>query len=593
VPPKKDDRLQVPEDLTGSTADELKSLLEGLTAKFDELMDSDEVTGDSLAEAERLADSIAKVKGEQETRAAAQAELNAKREEIRARVHESGAPESEQPEVPASEAEQTDEEGEVAPVPAQAAAPAVDTTAIAASVAGAIGKALAPVLERLAPAPTAREVSLARAQAVAPRTPVPAGSKLVITAGGSNPKLQQGRRIDDMAALGEAFFHTSKAVPRTATGQVGGVLVASLQNEFEHVIDDGRELSPNEWKDLLHSVITDEAKEALVAGGGWCAPSTIRYDFFNVACEDGLIDLPTIGITRGGIRFPTSPSMADVFTGTFTSATNPWLWTETDDIVTVTGGPNKPCIRVPCPSFNEVRLECYGVCLTAGNLTDNAYPEATQNFLRLLLSAHEHAMNQRFIQSMVALTTAPVVSGGGGTDANAISIDLPANLEWNAIDYRARYGMCETDVLEAVFPYWLRAVIRADIAGRTGRDQIDVSDAEINGLFTTRGVRPQWVKDWQVRGTNQPGGATPTTLYPASVDYMLYAAGTFVKGNGMSLDLGVVRDSVLNAENDHTAAWSEECHLIARVGHEARLYRQAICAAGRTGAAAITDCRTS
>src|SRR3546814_13655235 len=95
--------------------------------------------------------------------------------------------------------------------------------------------------------------------------------------------------------------------------------------------------------------------QALVAGGGWCAPSEIRYDFFNIACEDGMIDLPTVGISRGGIQFPVSPSLADAlgggtafggFAATFSNTSNPWLWTEADYILTVTGATNQPCLRV-------------------------------------------------------------------------------------------------------------------------------------------------------------------------------------------------------------------------------------------------------
>ena len=78
--------------------------------------------------------------------------------------------------------------------------------------------------------------------------------------------------------------------------------------------------------------------------------------------------------------------------------------------------------------------------------------------------------------------------------------------------------------------------------------------------------------DWQIRGASQLGNATAMTAWPTTVTAMLYAAGTFVKGNGLTLDLGVVRDSTLNAENDYTAAWSEECHLVARIGHESRQY---------------------
>jgi hypothetical protein len=56
----------------------------------------------------------------------------------------------------------------------------------------------------------------------------------------------------------------------------------------------------------------------------------------------------------------------------------------------------------------------------------------------------------------------------------------------------------------------------------------------------------------------------------------------------MTLDLGVTRDSVLNAENDHTAAWTEDCRLIAKIGHESRVVTIDTDNAGETGAANIT-----
>ncbi len=58
----------------------------------------------------------------------------------------------------------------------------------------------------------------------------------------------------------------------------------------------------------------------------------------------------------------------------------------------------------------------------------------------------------------------------------------------------------------------------------------------------------------------------------------------------MTLNLGVVRDSVLNAENDHTALWTEECHLIAKVGHEIKQGRVFLCADGTTGASDLVNC---
>jgi hypothetical protein len=149
--------------------------------------------------------------------------------------------------------------------------------------------------------------------------------------------------------------------------------------------------------------------------------------------------------------------------------------------------------------------------------------------------------------------------------------------------------MCEDDVLESVAPFWVKAVIRADLAWRTGVDVRQVPDGEIDGHFNAINVRVQWVNDWQVRGSGQFGNATEMDEWPTSATFMVYAAGTFIKGNGLSLDLGVVRDSTLNETNDHTAAWSEECHLIAKVGHESRQYTINFCVNGKTGGQLAAD----
>jgi len=42
----------------------------------------------------------------------------------------------------------------------------------------------------------------------------------------------------------------------------------------------------------------------------------------------------------------------------------------------------------------------------------------------------------------------------------------------------------------------------------------------------------------------------------------------------------------LEAENDYTAAWTEECNLIALVGHSSRIYPINFAVTGQTGAAA-------
>jgi hypothetical protein len=576
---KPEELVNVPQDLTLITDDsELSALQVQVVAEFDRVQGLDSVTPESLQYALKLTEGLDRIRAElavRESRAETLANIEktkmlAQADTLAARVHGS------------KNADGT---------PVEAAKP-IDADSIAAAASRGTTQALIQVMgERLGGrgnlVAAGRGGQLGDTQKFAPPGNKPQRAKLAITASVDIPGVARGDSVNNIDGLVDVFTRKAKSMPIQTGNQQ---LVASIRNEFENTVDD--RTNPGQIGELFRHLTSDDKKDALVAAGGWCAPSEVRYDFFNIACEAGLVDLPTFGVSRGGIRFPVSPSLADVFGGAFggfstgfSVTSNPWLWTEDSDIAAVTGSPEKPCIRVPCPSFSEQRLECYGVCLTAGNLTDDAYPEATSNFLRLLMASHAHAMNGRFLQIMAANSTAAVATGSYAVTGQPVYQQVFGGIALGATDYRARYGMCSEDILEAIVPYWVRDEIRADLAWRTGVMPEQVTNAEIDAHFNVINVRVQWVNDFQVRGAGQFGNATAMTAWPTTATIMIYAAGTFILGNGLSLDLGVVRDSVLNETNDHTAAWSEECHLIAKVGHESRRYTITFAVNGRTGSA--------
>ncbi len=578
-----DELVTVPQDLTLVSDEDLAQLEAKVTAEFTRINEGD-VSPESLEYMLQLAEDLDRIRSEnsardqRRTEAAKLADLkmHEQKKALEARVKGVSADPV------------TRDESEVSKEYAGAIAKAAAEGATAALVA-ALGDDKRGGRDFSAISEKATK-SLSAARRHAPSVNLPK-AKLQVQAGVDIPGIARGGELSTLESVTDAFHRRAKGMP-DSRGQLREELVCTIKNQFEHTVDD--RTSPAQVEELFSFLRSRDKQEALVAGGGWCAPSEIRYDFFNVACESGLIDLPTFGVSRGGIRYPVSPSIADAFGSnalapfnvSFTNTSVPWLWTEADDILTITGTTNKPTMRVPCPTFSENRLECYGVTLTAGNLTDDAYPEATQNTLRLLMSAHAHAMNARIISLMVTNSTA-AITGISGT--NPVYQQVLDGVDMAATDYRARYAMCDDDVLELVVPYWLKAVIRADLAWRAGTaDLLSVSDAQIVGYFADRNVRPQFINDWQVRGSGQFGGTTAVVAWPTSVNVMLYAAGTFLLGNGLSLDLGVIRDSVLNAENDFTAAWSEECHLLARVGHESRLYTIGFNVKGATSAT-LTD----
>jgi len=562
------DVYKLPEDGVSSLSDlDLEANLAAAVRSFKAVSATTTVTSSTLPNLRDLKASIAALKAEQAERLAAAEAAAAEIDQLSAEVF--GEPEGETEEVEAS--------AEAEPV----AEPEVEAPKAEVAVTASVRR---PTLDLSAV--RARQSGQGFTRYIQPEQP----EGIQIVASVDVPGFRPGQEFQ-LADITEGAMRRATGL-KTAGGGTGMVASYTLPFASDLVVNDAS--SAPEGSVALERAIDQRRLNGgdLVAAGGWCAPSETRYDFFNIACESGLIDLPTFGVTRGGIEFPVSPSLADAlgggtafagFAATLSNTSTPFLWTEADDIAAATGSPTKPCIRVPCPDFDEERLEAYGYCLTAGNLTDDAYPEATQNTLQLLMAAHAHVINARLIALMLARSTsATSITGGAATDAAAPRIYNAVGLA--ATDYRARFGMCIDDVLEVVFPYWVRDVIQADLAWKAGVELGDIPLEEVNRYFTARNIAVQWVNDWQVRGASQFGNATKMTAWPTTADFLIYAAGTFVHGQGMTLDLGVIRDSVLNETNDHTAAWSEEAHLIAKVGHESRRYTVGFNVNGSTSA---------
>jgi hypothetical protein len=434
-----------------------------------------------------------------------------------------------------------------------------------------------------------RHIRLADIARHAPDAKVPVSrTEPVIIASAEINGFTQGGRINGYAELARAVHNRAKSMSVEKAGRAASrKIVASLQREYTYTI--GRQPSAEEISEILR-LATDV--EALVASGGWCRPSEFSTDFFNVVAEAGMLDLPSVGTAEsGGIQMPTSPSFGDVI-----DSPGLWTWTETNDIDALSSDSIiKPCVRVPCPDFLDVRLACDGLCVTAGNLQDWSWPQSIQNFLRLLMAARAHLTNANIIQILIDGGTEPDDIGPSipvdhtGLIGNAASA-LLQSIELSAIDYRTKYRMNPDAILEVVLPQWIVGPFKADLANRTGVENfLAISNAQVANWLNSKNVRAQFVQDWQTDLAGEIGGPDPATTWPDTADYLIYAPGTFVRANGLQLDLGVVRDSVLNETNDHTAAWMEDCYLIHKPGHESRVVTVDLCTAGMTGEASL-DC---
>lgn len=516
----------VPAELNTVQNEELAALQDSLIKEFDALMDSDDTDVTVLSE---IADAVDAVRAEISARAEAQAKAAEEKAALKDRIHA---------EIVAVEEEIIEEEVAVEEAVEEAEAVEVEAESERELV--------------TASAPKAPSASAVRRHTPAPEAPKAQGPEVVITAAADVPGYAGGQTI---GLIDVARAMHSKA--RTLNDRSPRVPVA----QFSVPIPSDNKVGA----DLAHNldVIDRVTKPSALTAAGWCAPSTNLYELFAIDAGDGLIDLPTVQVTRGGLNVPN-------FVGYGAADDGLWTWTEDsrDDEET------KPCLYIPCPDFTDYRLEAEGLCITAGNLTDRAYPELTQRFVQLALNSHLHRLS--------AAIVAKITGGATGVSMNAVNSSAAGSIlnavDLQVADYRSQYRMSVNSVLEAVFPLWTRELIRADLAMRNGVNLTNVSDADIDAHFATRKVRAQFVHDYQPLF-----GMGPAVEWPATVSFLVYAAGAYVRGDGGTIDLGVVRDSVLNATNDYTAAWTEQLYLVAKVGPTAREVEVTLAVDGTTG----------
>lgn len=326
---------------------------------------------------------------------------------------------------------------------------------------------------------------------------------------------------------------------------------------------------------------------SLIASGGWCAPSETMYDMVETETRDGMFSLPEVGVRRGGIRFTRGPSFQDIY-----ASITGFAFTEDEAIdgkfePGVSGnvvGP-KPCQEIACADFEEIRLDVEGLCLTADILQARGYPELQARTVRGALIAREHRTNALLVNAVETGSTAVTFPQQGGAAASILGA-----IELQVAQYRAVHRLGLNQVLEAVFPFWVRGVIRADLAQRAGVDLVSVPDARILDWFRERGIAAQFTYNWQDLAATS---AANSTAWPSSIKFLLYLAGTWVRGSQEVITIENLYDSVLLGENKFTALFVEDGWAAIKRGHDSRVVEVPLCLDGAVGQAVAFECDTT
>jgi hypothetical protein len=440
--------------------------------------------------------------------------------------------------------------------------------------------------------------------------PAPAATEEAAVVASASPEMRQGYRFSGVPARPKKHepvveganvieLRASAGIEGIGEGEVldrEGLAVATI-NKLRRFVSTPRGFSEKvvvasaDWSDLYpeerkvygDSVQADNEKlravrgpEALVAAGGWCAPSEIRYDIGALGTTQRPVRdaLTAFNATRGGLRyFPDISIAATDVTGGITHLTE-----EQDEGGTFT----KDCIVVECPVDSEVRADIIATCLQAGNLASIAFPELIAAWQDLLGVAAARTRDSLLLDAIKADPQTKLVTETA--QAYGAYDGLVYNLVRMAAGYRNRHRLTDDAVLRSLAPAWLADLIVADFVARQFPVE-SLTRAGVAALIQRQtNVAVDWYLDSSADGEQyfaaQNDGADIVD-FPDIAELYLWPEGGILFVDQGELNIGLVRDSILNETND-VRFFAETFENAAVIAAEAFVGRFTLCPSGTT-----------
>lgn len=444
-----------------------------------------------------------------------------------------------------------------------------DAAAAADEAAADAGEAAAETTETAAEPVTAsaeRRLHRRPPRAGRSRQPIPSaeeiGAQLVASAGIRG--IEPGMPLD-RDAMARALIETHRVTSARGPGVEERVVVASAHYEYP----EERRLGDNaaENTERIESVT---GEQALVASGGLCAPLTPLYDLPILSVADRPVRGALAGFqaTRGGISVPTPLSLADVAEGV-------GVVTAADDELGGTFA-TKNCVVIDCDPYTDAVIEAIYACIQHGNFGARTWPERVANLADLLAAQHAKVAEIELLDGLSDLSTAVTEAAVYGATSSLLQAILVASAAM-----RSRHRMRPETRLRAILPAWTIDLLVADMV-HTPYDRFERSREGVTALLSTiGGVQASFYLDGptgagQIFGAQNAGALLE---FPDTVVWYLFPEGTFLFLDGGELDLGIVRDSVLNSTNDFQI-FMETFEGIAKVGIESLEITSTVCPSG-------------
>lgn len=412
--------------------------------------------------------------------------------------------------------------------------------------------------------------------------PVEAEAKTVrrvITAGADLKNIGLGAEIPNTLALAAAVVDRRNAMGRTSGGDGEQALVASIS--VDGAYEDSRTLLNNDTEGNMEKIkaVVASAKageNTIIAAGGLMGPVDTTWDIPELGEQLGRPvkdSLPSFKATRGGLRFIAPPVLEDL-----NGAVSVWTLQDDIDAADPDSDKVKPCIRVAAGEEVTVYLEAMPLCLTFGNIGARAYPELVERHIALAMVWQARYAETRLLTRIGELSTQVTAAAELGA-----ARDILVQIDQAASGLRNRHRLDQNAPLRAIFPEWFRKALRSDLVKQLPGDGQDVAfglqDSTVDRWFSDRNVSVTWTPDGeagQIMGAQADGALNS---FPSDVIWYLFPEGTFLFLEDATLDLGLVRDSTLNATNDYKM-FLETFENVAKVGVESLRITSAVKIAG-------------
>lgn len=445
----------------------------------------------------------------------------------------------------------------------------------------------AAVEETPAPVPARRPLAEIASRVPAAHRPRAARSadRPVVTAAAGIPGVSGELTSAEQVGMAVTEVHRTSVMTATPAADGQRVPVLSVRTPYPLARQITRAMSPEAVTAAVQAAVGE--MRSIVASGGVCGPAAPYYEQSVIArssrpIRDALVQFSA---PRGSVSYVPPPVLADIGTSGGSPDQAIDVITNAEDVSNTA----KAYQLFDCNSASTATVQAITSRTRFGNLPQRSHPELVAAYVDNAAVMHDRIAEQQLLTAIDTASTAVSDTNAGGNDIG-VARDFVKSVNNLATRARSKHRMMFTDRLQVIAPMWLAAAIQSDhaLGAYPLNGEAVPSVAQVEAKLAALGVDIVWTPDGagasEVLST--PAASGTIDRFGTTVKWRLFHPGAHLFIDGGSLDLGLTRDSTLNASNQFEMQFETfEAH--AFIGHFSYVVTQTYCVSG--GASGTED----